>query len=144
MSGCLYNCNWNECSGCDPECTKNDDSKAAGYKGKVTDDSHRRCQGLHKAIHQILKKRLQLQSKDICRLGVSYILSDTKYVEGEEIQIITDGSQNYLDIMVEIKKNAFIMGNLDRSCDGEIKPCHFDLGHFWIGRTRYQIYREVV
>ncbi|KAF5046217.1 hypothetical protein DSECCO2_473170 [anaerobic digester metagenome] len=144
MSDCLYNCNWNQCSGCNPECRRKEEARAAGYQGKVTDDSHRRCQGLHTAIHKVLKKRLQLQSKDVCRLGVSYILSDTKYVEGEEIQIVTDGSQNYLDIMVEIKKNAFIMGKLDRSYDGEIEPCHFDLGHFWIGRTRYKIYREVV
>ncbi|WP_281774201.1 hypothetical protein [Methanobacterium formicicum] len=124
MPECIHcNVHFQSCCGCNPECTK---------KRTKIDDSHRRCQGLHEQIQKILKNRLQLNSKDIVRLGVSYV----DYHE--------DDSENWLQIMVEIKENAFIMGSLDRSCDGEIKRCWFDLGWLWIGKTRYDISREVV
>ncbi len=145
MPECIHcNVHFQSCCGCNPECRFNEKEKAGGYSGYDVDDSHRRCQGLHEQIQKILKKRLQLNHEDITRIGISYVLSDIKFVEGKGIEIVTDGSQNWLQIMVEIKENAFIMGSLDRSCDGEIKPCHFDLGSFWIGRTRYDISREVV
>ena len=124
MPECIHhNVKFQSCCGCNPDCTKN-------YTR--IDDSHRRCQGLHEQIQKILKNRLQLNPKDIVRLGVSYV----DYHE--------DDSENWLQIMVEIKENAFIMGSLDRSCDGEIKRCHFDLGWLWIGKTRYDISREVI
>lgn len=133
MPGCIHdNVHFQSCCGCNPACTRQEQSRAAGYSGYKVDDSHRRCPGLHEQIQTILKKRLQLNSKDITRLGVSY----ADYHEND--------SENWLQVMVEIKENAFIMGSLDRSCDGEIKRCHFDLGWFWIGRTRYDISREVI
>jgi hypothetical protein len=55
-----------------------------------------------------------------------------------------DGSENWLQIMVEIKENAFIMGNLNRECEGDIKYPYYFLGRFWIGRTRYDISRKVI
>jgi len=138
MADCIYcNVHFQSCCGCNPECS-NERNNA------TVDDSHRRCQGLHEQIHTILKNRLQLNPNDITRIGVSYVLSDTKFVEGKGIEIVTDGSQNWLQIMVEIKQNAFIMGNLDRSCDGEIGFPSYFLGSFWIGRTRYDISREVI
>lgn len=136
MNDCIHcNVNFGSCCGCNPKCNfneVNEEIKAAGYQGHDVDDSHRRCQGLHEQIQKILKNRLQLNPKDIVRLGVSYV----DYHE--------DDSENWLQIMVEIKENTFIMGSLDRSCDGEIKRCHFDLGWFWIGRTRYDISKEVI
>lgn len=130
MTECIFhNVNFQSCCGCNPECS--------GERIGV-DDTHRRCQGLHEQIQKILKNRLQLNSKDITRLGVAYV-----NYQGMGVDEWEDGSENWLQIMVEISENAFIMGSLDRSCEGDIKFPNYFLGSFWIGRTRYDISREV-
>lgn len=139
---CIFcNVNFGSCCGCNPKCNFNEVNekvKATGYQGHDIDDSHRRSHGLHAQIHKILKKRLQLDSKDITRLGVAYV-----NYQGLDVEEWEDGSENWLQIMVEIGENAFIMGSLDRSCEGDIKFPNYFLGSFWIGRTRYDISREV-
>lgn len=124
MPECIFhNVNFQSCCGCNHDCSR---------ERIWVDDTHRRCQGLHEQIHRILKNRLQLSQEDITRIGVSY----ADYHD--------DISENWLQIMVEISENAFIMGSLDRSCEGDIKFPNYFLGSFWIGRARYDISREVI
>ncbi len=138
MTECIFhNVHFQSCCGCNSECRKIEESKTSGYTGFAVDDNHRRCPGLHERIHKILLKRLNLMPFDIVRLGIAYVS-----YQGFGVEEWEDFSKNWLQVMVEIKENSFIMGSLDRECEGEIKLPDYFLGSFWIGRTRYDISRE--
>lgn len=42
---------------------------------------------------------------------------------------------------MEIREDAFFMGELERSCESEIDFPSYYQGWFWIGRTMYEIWR---
>lgn len=87
---------------------------------------------LNNKIKKTLKKRLQLQPGDVKRIAISWF--------GESLT--RPGKSNeYLQVHVEIKPNAFFIGRLGRGYPDDLDD-RFYQGFFWIGRTRYEIWRD--
>jgi hypothetical protein len=137
MSDCFFHSSGPDgytCHGWDPECRFNEEQVKGGYKPYPYNDSHRRNPGLHEAIYEVLLKRLQLKQKDVTRLCTFYH-GPSNYRSGED--------NYYFQVLVEIQKDAFFMGVLERSCEGNINFPTYYKGWFWIGRTRYQIWEAI-
>lgn len=114
---------WQTCVGCRPEgCNLNEGSEE--YPPFPTEDPHRRSFGLHESIKKVLQKHIYLKPEDITRIVFTYF-GESQWRKGIE--------NCYAGITVEIKNNAFIMGNLTQ---GDVNVPSL-LGWFWIGKTRY-------
>lgn len=120
---------WQTCVGCRPEgCNLNDGDDE--YPPLPEIDPHKRCHGLHEAIKKVLKNKIYLNPKDVKRIVFTYF-GESEWRKGKE--------NCYAGIMIEISKNAFFMGTFER---GDMpKSLTYYLGYFWIGRTRYEIWR---
>jgi hypothetical protein len=94
------------------------------YSGTV--DPEKRCHGFQTMVRTILYNRLHLKSRDITRL-----IAITQ-------RPICKGDPWRMQISVNISGTAFILGQLKESNNG----IENDLGYFWIGNTRYEIWSK--
>lgn len=100
------------------------------YEEPPKSDAHRRSPGFHEAIHRILLKHLNLQPGKILRMVPYYF------------EPLYEDKKGFLVVEVEVKMDAFVLGDLSRKCEGDIGFPDFFLGYFRIGETRYNIWRE--
>jgi len=85
---------------------------------------------LKNRIKQVLKNRFQLRPDQVKRLSTSWF-GETPGRPGKK--------NEYLQVLVEISKNAFFLGNLEIGYNSVRDE--FYQGFIWIGKTRYEIWR---
>jgi hypothetical protein len=99
------------------------------YLPSPTEDPHKRTIGLHEAIKKVLEKKICLKPQDIKRIVFTYF-GHSSWRKGE--------NNYFAQVTIDIFKEAFFMGNLIQG-DAKIPSL---LGWFWIGKTKYEIWRE--
>lgn len=118
------------CDNCSTDCD---------YFGTEIFDPERGLNGFQGYVYDFLRKRLNLKSVDVVRIQTDYAFM---WSYDKDVDLYCD---KFLSITIEIKKNAFVLGNLKRPEFDEGFPDSY-LGFLNVGKgqytTHYNIWRE--